>query len=94
MRSRSTCRRTARIGWISGSSRTRRKRKQRERLQGEGYRFVTQTDTEVIAHLIHANYRGDLLEAVRKSVAEFRGAYAIAAITTREPRSLNMSVSL
>src|SRR5256885_5445265 len=60
----------------------------RERLQGDGYRFVTQTDTEVIAHLIHANYRGDLLEAVKKTVAEFRGAYAIAAITTREPGRL------
>jgi len=57
----------------------------RERLQNDGYRFSTQTDTEVIAHLIHANYRGDLLEAVRKTVGEFRGAYAIAAISTREP---------
>jgi glucosamine--fructose-6-phosphate aminotransferase (isomerizing) len=57
----------------------------RERLEKQGYLFVTQTDTEVIAHLIHANYRGDLLDAVRKTVAEFRGAYAIAAITTREP---------
>jgi glucosamine--fructose-6-phosphate aminotransferase (isomerizing) len=57
----------------------------RERLQKQGYLFVTQTDTEVIAHLIHANYRGDLLDAVRKTVAEFRGAYAIAAITTRAP---------
>jgi len=57
----------------------------RERLQKQGYLFVTQTDTEVIAHLIHANYHGDLLDAVRKTVAEFRGAYAIAAITTREP---------
>jgi glucosamine--fructose-6-phosphate aminotransferase (isomerizing) len=57
----------------------------RERLQKQGYLFVTQTDTEVIAHLIHANYHGDLLDAVKKTVAEFRGAYAIAAITTREP---------
>ncbi|HEV8258441.1 MAG TPA: glutamine--fructose-6-phosphate transaminase (isomerizing) [Casimicrobiaceae bacterium] len=57
----------------------------RERLQKQGYLFVTQTDTEVIAHLIHANYHGDLLDAVRTTVAEFRGAYAIAAITTREP---------
>jgi len=57
----------------------------RERLQSDGYRFNTQTDSEVIAHLIHANYRGDLVEAVRKTVAEFRGAYAIAAISTREP---------
>ncbi|HKN10488.1 MAG TPA: glutamine--fructose-6-phosphate aminotransferase, partial [Pseudomonadota bacterium] len=45
----------------------------RERLQKQGYRFTTQTDTEVIAHLIHANYHGDLLEAVQKTVAEFRG---------------------
>jgi glutamine---fructose-6-phosphate transaminase (isomerizing) len=57
----------------------------RERLEKQGYVFVTQTDTEVIAHLIHANYHGDLLDAVKKTVAEFRGAYAIAAITTREP---------
>jgi glucosamine--fructose-6-phosphate aminotransferase (isomerizing) len=57
----------------------------RTRLQQQGYRFVTQTDTEVIVHLIHAHYDGDLLPAVRKAVAEFRGAYAIAAISTREP---------
>jgi len=57
----------------------------RERLEKQGYVFVTQTDTEVIAHLIHTNYHGDLLDAVKKTVAEFRGAYAIAAITTREP---------
>jgi glutamine---fructose-6-phosphate transaminase (isomerizing) len=57
----------------------------RERLQQQGYRFVTQTDTEVIAHLIHAYYDGDLRLAVSKAVAEFRGAYAIAAISTREP---------
>jgi glutamine---fructose-6-phosphate transaminase (isomerizing) len=60
----------------------------RERLQEDGYRFSTQTDTEVIAHLIHANYGGDLLEAVKKTVAEFQGAYAIAAISTREPGRL------
>ena len=57
----------------------------RARLQQQGYTFVTQTDTEVIAHLIHANYDGDLLAAVTKAVAEFHGAYAIAAMTTREP---------
>ena len=57
----------------------------RARLQQQGYAFVTQTDTEVIAHLIHAHYDGDLLPAVRKAVAEFHGAYAIAAMTTREP---------
>jgi len=57
----------------------------RDRLVAQGYRFMTQTDSEVIAHLIHAHYRGDLLAAVRATVAEFRGAYAIAAISTREP---------
>ncbi|HEX4524026.1 MAG TPA: glutamine--fructose-6-phosphate transaminase (isomerizing) [Casimicrobiaceae bacterium] len=57
----------------------------RARLQQQGYEFVTQTDTEVIAHLIHAHYDGDLLAAVAKAVAEFHGAYAIAAMTTREP---------
>jgi glutamine---fructose-6-phosphate transaminase (isomerizing) len=57
----------------------------RIRLQQQGYEFVTQTDTEVIVHLIHSHYDGDLLPAVRKAVAEFRGAYAIAAMSTREP---------
>jgi glucosamine--fructose-6-phosphate aminotransferase (isomerizing) len=60
----------------------------RDDLQRRGYRFNTQTDTEVIAHLIHANYQGDLLDAVRKAVKEFRGAYAIAAISTLEPERI------
>ena len=61
----------------------------RERLQKQGYVFSTQTDTEVIAHLVHAHWHGaghgDLLHAVQLAVAEFQGAYAIAAISTREP---------
>ena len=60
----------------------------REGLQQKGYRFVTQTDSEVIAHLIHSHYDGDLLAAVIKAVREFRGAYAIAAISTREPERI------
>ena len=61
----------------------------RERLKAQGYEFRTQTDTEVIAHLVHAHWHGaaksDLLRAVQLAVAEFHGAYAIAVITTREP---------
>ena len=61
----------------------------RERLKGAGYVFTTQTDTEVIAHLVHAHWHaaggGDLLRAVQAAVAEFHGAYAIAVISTREP---------
>ena len=61
----------------------------RERLKAQGYAFVTQTDSEVIAHLVHAHWHGagggDLLRAVQMAVAEFHGAYAIAVISTREP---------
>jgi glutamine---fructose-6-phosphate transaminase (isomerizing) len=61
----------------------------RERLKAQGYVFETQTDTEVIAHLLHACWHapggGDLLRAVQQAVAEFEGAYAIAAISVREP---------
>jgi|KBSMisStaDraftv2_1062788.scaffolds.fasta_scaffold31070_3 glucosamine--fructose-6-phosphate aminotransferase (isomerizing) len=61
----------------------------RERLKAAGYVFSTQTDTEVIAHLVHSHWHadggGDLVRAVRAAVAEFHGAYAIAVISTREP---------
>ena len=61
----------------------------RERLLQPGYEFVTQTDSEVIAPLVHAHWHGagggDLLRAVQAAVAEFHGAYAIAVISTREP---------
>jgi glutamine---fructose-6-phosphate transaminase (isomerizing) len=61
----------------------------RDSLKGRGYVFQTQTDTEVIAHLVHAHWhgaaRGDLVRAVQLAVAEFHGAYAIAVISSREP---------
>jgi len=61
----------------------------RESLKAQGYEFRTQTDSEVIAHLVHAHWHGaahgDLLRAVQLAVAQFRGAYSIAAITAREP---------
>jgi len=57
----------------------------RTELTARGYRFVSQTDTEVIAHLVDHLYDGDLLEAVRGAVARLRGAYAIAVIRADEP---------
>jgi glutamine---fructose-6-phosphate transaminase (isomerizing) len=57
----------------------------RTRLQSQGYGFETQTDTEVIAHLINSHYSGDLLAAVRRAVAELEGAYAIAVFCKAEP---------
>ena len=57
----------------------------RNRLQAQGYEFVSQTDTEVIAHLIHSNYQGSLLEAVKKSALELRGSYGLAVICRDEP---------
>ena len=60
----------------------------RDKLIAQGYVFRTQTDTEVIAHLVHWHWHrpdcGDLLAAVRRAIAEFKGAYAIAVISTRE----------
>jgi len=60
---------------------------QRERLLALGYRFESQTDTEVIAHLIHfhANQGLDLLAALQAAVRELRGAYALAVISEGEP---------
>jgi glucosamine--fructose-6-phosphate aminotransferase (isomerizing) len=61
----------------------------RDRLIAQGYAFATQTDSEVIAHLVHSYWHGeaagDLLGAVQRAVAEFHGAYAIAVISVREP---------
>jgi len=59
----------------------------REELRGLGFEFATQTDTEVIAHLIeyHQHAGLDLLDAVRKTIARLRGAYAIAVLSKRDP---------
>ncbi|MDO4517856.1 MAG: glutamine--fructose-6-phosphate transaminase (isomerizing), partial [Bacillota bacterium] len=61
----------------------------REWLKDEyGIKFKSDTDTEVIAHLIGLFYDGDLLDAVNKAVEEMRGAYAVAAIAAAEPDKL------
>ena len=58
----------------------------RAALQARGYVFASQTDTEVIAHLVDSHYNGDLFDAVRATVAELRGAYAIAVMHKDEPQ--------
>ena len=57
----------------------------RAELQAKGYVFTSQTDTEVIAHLVNHLYHGDLFEAVQQAVVRLRGAYAIAAFCRDEP---------
>src|SRR5664279_326638 len=57
----------------------------RAELKAKGYEFVTQTDTEVIAHLVDNLYDGDLLEAVERAMPRLRGAYAIAVFCRDEP---------
>ncbi|HEX7808348.1 MAG TPA: glutamine--fructose-6-phosphate transaminase (isomerizing), partial [Thermoanaerobaculia bacterium] len=60
----------------------------REMLRGKGYEFVSQTDTEVIAHLVHSLYRGDLFAAVREATAQLHGAYAIAVLHKNQPHTV------
>jgi glucosamine--fructose-6-phosphate aminotransferase (isomerizing) len=57
-------------------------------LQAKGYVFQSQTDTEVIAHLVDSLYDGDVLEAVKSALASLRGAYAIAVFCKDEPHRL------
>jgi glucosamine--fructose-6-phosphate aminotransferase (isomerizing) len=55
------------------------------RLVKEGAVFTSETDAEVIAHLVAHLYQGDLVEAVRAAYAELRGHYAFVAMTAHEP---------
>ena len=57
----------------------------RAELVARGHRFSSDTDTEVLPHLIEENYRGDLLEAVRASLARLKGSWAIAVVHADEP---------
>jgi glutamine---fructose-6-phosphate transaminase (isomerizing) len=55
-------------------------------LQAKGYVFTSQTDTEVISHWVDSVYNGDLFEAVKSTVRELKGAYAIAVFHKDEPQ--------
>ena len=57
----------------------------KEELAAEGAEFSSETDSEVLAHLIAHEYDGDLLEAVRRAVGKAEGAYALVAMARREP---------
>ena len=62
----------------------------RDELKAAGYAFTSETDTEVVAHRVHYHLQkvGDLFDAVRATVAELEGAYALAVISEREPNRL------
>ncbi len=57
----------------------------RTELTGLGYVFMSQTDTEVIAHLVDHMYNGDLFDTVQQAVKRLHGAYAIAVFSREEP---------
>ncbi len=57
----------------------------RAELKAQGYRFESQTDTEVIAHLVHSLHHGSLVEAVRRAAQRLRGSYAIALVSKDDP---------
>jgi len=54
-------------------------------LEDKGYKFESETDTEVIAHLIHSNYKNNIFEAVKLSVTQIKGSFALAVIAVNEP---------
>ena len=60
----------------------------RERLKSEGAEFTSETDAEVVAHLIASHFDGDLVEAVRLAYNELRGHYAFVAMAADEPGTL------
>ncbi len=60
----------------------------REELESEGAVLTSQTDTEILAHLIAQGYDGDLALAVRNAVERAEGAYALVVMTKREPRKI------
>ncbi|CAM3124054.1 glutamine--fructose-6-phosphate transaminase (isomerizing) [Paenibacillus sediminis] len=60
----------------------------KEELIAEGHTFVSETDTEVISHLIAREYEGDIVKAVQKAISHMRGAYALGVLTEYEPNKL------
>ncbi|WP_069998014.1 glutamine--fructose-6-phosphate transaminase (isomerizing) [Cellulosilyticum sp. I15G10I2] len=60
----------------------------KEMLIAEGYTFKSETDTEVIVHLLDKYYKGDLIEAVYTTIKQLRGAYALGVVAVNHPDEL------
>jgi glutamine---fructose-6-phosphate transaminase (isomerizing) len=62
----------------------------KEQLQSEGHKFVTETDTEIVAHLVEKNTQGGICleEAVRQSLKQLRGIYSLVFLSAREPQKI------
>ncbi|MDD3032267.1 MAG: glutamine--fructose-6-phosphate transaminase (isomerizing), partial [Atribacterota bacterium] len=63
----------------------------KERLINDGCKFISETDTEVLPHLIKKNYHENLTEAVRKSLKEVKGSYALGIVSNKEPDRIVVS---
>ncbi|CAM4491515.1 glutamine--fructose-6-phosphate transaminase (isomerizing) [Paenibacillus tarimensis] len=60
----------------------------KEELMMNGHKFVSETDTEVISHLVASEYDGDIVKAVQRAVKRMRGAFALGVLTEYEPDRL------